>query len=154
MRSSHSARTDKMQASQYPEVAEHIVEGGVLVVSGSSHIQLGGRNLMKLRAIVGLTREAAGDKTFDLTMSSFDRPATWIMELRLRTSRLLCRPALQSGKIHWIYRKGDWSILSLLTIASHAQCLDAHASCSLGTLCFFKQLNGSLVSFWQHSLNG
>lgn len=68
-----------MHATQHPEVAEHIAEG-VLVVSGSSHIQLGGRNLMKLRAIVGLTREAAGDKTFDLTMSSFDRPATWIMK--------------------------------------------------------------------------
>jgi hypothetical protein len=78
----------------------------VLVVSGSWRIQLGGRNLMKLRAIVGLTREAAGDKTFDLTMSSFDRPATWIMELRLRPSRSLCRPTFESGEIHWTCTRG------------------------------------------------
>lgn len=69
-----------MQARQHPKVTEHIAKDGVLVVSGSLHIQLGGRNLMKLRAIVGLTREAAGDKTFDLAMSNFDRPATWIVE--------------------------------------------------------------------------
>ena len=90
---------NKTQATQDPEVAEHIAEGGVLVVSGSSCTQLGGRNLMKVAAIVGLTREAAGDKTFDLTMSSFDRPATWSMGSRLTPSRSLCRPTLESGKI-------------------------------------------------------
>jgi hypothetical protein len=39
---------------------------GVLLVSGSSRVQLGGRNLLKLAAIVGLTREGAGDDFWPL----------------------------------------------------------------------------------------
>lgn len=62
---------------------------------------------MKLRAIVGLTREAAGDKTFGLTMSSFDRPATWIMELRLKLSRLLCRLVFEICEMHWTCGRGQ-----------------------------------------------
>ena len=50
----------------HPELIEHIAGCSNFVVSGSSRLQLGGRNLLKLAAIVGLTREGADDDFWPL----------------------------------------------------------------------------------------